>query len=45
MAATVPLGRAGDPLDMAAGALFLASPGARFVTGINLIVDGGESLA
>src|SRR5436190_8919489 len=45
MAATVPLGRAGDPLDMAAGAVFLASPGARFVTGINLIVDGGESLA
>jgi len=44
MAATVPLGRAGTPLDMAAGAVYLSSPAAKFVTGINLIVDGGESL-
>src|SRR5204863_9051335 len=44
MAATVPLGRAGTPLDMAAGAVYLSSPAAQFVTGINLIVDGGESL-
>jgi NAD(P)-dependent dehydrogenase (short-subunit alcohol dehydrogenase family) len=44
MAATVPLGRAGDPEDMAAAALYLCSPAARFVTGANLVVDGGESL-
>jgi len=45
MAATVPLGRAGEPDDMAAAALYLCSPAARFVTGANLVVDGGESLA
>ena len=41
MAATVPLGRAGTPLDMAAAAVYLAGPAAHFVTGINLVVDGG----
>ena len=30
---------------MAAAALYLCSPAARFVTGANLVVDGGESLA
>jgi glucose 1-dehydrogenase/3-oxoacyl-[acyl-carrier protein] reductase len=45
MAATVPLGRAGEPEDMAGAALYLCSPAARFVTGANLVVDGGESLA
>jgi glucose 1-dehydrogenase len=45
MAATVPLGRAGEPDDMAAAALYLCSQEARFVTGANLVVDGGESLA
>ena len=45
MVATVPLGRAGEPEDMAAAALYLCSPAARFVTGANLVVDGGESLA
>ena len=44
MAATVPLGRAGLPTDMGAAAVYLSSPGASFVTGINLVVDGGESL-
>jgi glucose 1-dehydrogenase len=44
-AATVPLGRAGTPLDMAAAAVYLCSAEAQFVTGTNLIVDGGESLA
>jgi glucose 1-dehydrogenase len=42
--ANVPLGRAGKPDDMAAGALYLCSPSAAFVTGANLVVDGGESL-
>jgi glucose 1-dehydrogenase len=45
MVATVPLGRAGEPDDMAAAALYLCSPAARFVTVANLVVDGGESLA
>jgi NAD(P)-dependent dehydrogenase (short-subunit alcohol dehydrogenase family) len=44
MAATVPLRRAGTPDDMGEAARYLASPAARFVTGTNLVVDGGESL-
>jgi glucose 1-dehydrogenase len=43
--ANVPLGRAGLPSDLGEAALFLCSPASRFVTGINLVVDGGESLA
>ena len=42
--ASVPLGRAGTPADMGEAALYLCSPAGRFVTGANLIVDGGESL-
>jgi NAD(P)-dependent dehydrogenase (short-subunit alcohol dehydrogenase family) len=41
---TVPLRRAGTPADMAAAAVYLCSPAAKFVTGANLVVDGGESL-
>jgi len=44
MTQSVPMGRAGTPLDMGAAAVFLCSPQARFVTGANLVVDGGESL-
>lgn len=44
MSATVPLGRAGSVEDMAAAAVFVCSPGAKFITGTNQIVDGGESL-
>ena len=40
----VPMGRAGTPADMAAAARYLCSPAAAFVTGTNLVVDGGESL-
>ena len=36
-----PLGRWGEPDDLAGPALFLASPAAKFVTGIVLPVDGG----
>lgn len=38
-----PMGRWGEPSDLAGPALFLASPGAQFVTGIVLPVDGGYS--
>ncbi|MFC9555206.1 SDR family NAD(P)-dependent oxidoreductase [Rhodococcus sp. NPDC056960] len=44
MAATVPLGHAGSVEDMGAAAVYLSSPAAGFVTGVNHIVDGGESL-
>lgn len=37
----VPLGHAGKPEDIAAGATFLASPEAGYITGIVLDVDGG----
>ena len=34
-------GRLGDPSEMAAGAVFLASDDASFVTGTDLLIDGG----
>jgi 3-oxoacyl-[acyl-carrier protein] reductase len=37
----IPLGALGQPDDIANAALFLASPGARYVTGQVLTVDGG----
>ena len=39
--AGIPLGRANDPEDIAALAVFLASPGARNITGQSFNVDGG----
>ena len=36
-----PLTRLGKPDDIADACLFLASDGARWVTGANLVVDGG----
>jgi 2,5-dichloro-2,5-cyclohexadiene-1,4-diol dehydrogenase 2 len=36
-----PLGRIGEPNDIAYGALYLASDEAKFVTGIDLLIDGG----
>jgi len=41
--ARTPLGRLGTPEDVAAAALFFASPDASFVTGQTLLVDGGTS--
>lgn len=36
-----PMGRVGEPADIAHAVLYLASDAARFATGTNLIVDGG----
>ena len=41
MAAAIPRGRFGKPCELASAALFLVSPAASFVTGINLRIDGG----
>ena len=41
LAALEPVGRMGQPEEIAAAILFLTSPGASFVTGHPLIVDGG----
>ena len=40
-----PLRRLGEPRDLVGTALFLASPASDFVTGQNIIVDGGVTLA
>jgi NAD(P)-dependent dehydrogenase (short-subunit alcohol dehydrogenase family) len=40
---TVPLGRFGDPADIARAAIFLASEEASFITGQILAVDGGKT--
>lgn len=37
----IPLGRVADPKDVAGAALYFASPGASFVTGQVLYIDGG----
>jgi NAD(P)-dependent dehydrogenase (short-subunit alcohol dehydrogenase family) len=37
-----PLRRIGEPWEVAAAALFLAGPGAGFITGQTLVVDGGS---
>ena len=41
IAATSPLNRLADPAEMAAAVAFLASTDCRFMTGAELLVDGG----
>jgi 2-keto-3-deoxy-L-fuconate dehydrogenase len=43
--AAMPIGRMLEPDEIAAAALYLASPGARGVTGATLVVDGGYVVA
>jgi NAD(P)-dependent dehydrogenase (short-subunit alcohol dehydrogenase family) len=40
---TIPMGRMGEPGEIAKAALFLASDDSSFVTGIELFVDGGRA--
>ena len=44
MVRTIPLGRLGTPEDVAYAILFLASKQASYITGQNLIIDGGQTL-
>jgi len=39
-----PMGRQGTPWDIAKAALFLASDDSAYITGVQLVVDGGSSL-
>ncbi|HEX6932615.1 MAG TPA: SDR family oxidoreductase [Streptosporangiaceae bacterium] len=41
---TIPLGRFAEPADIAAAVAFLASPDAAYITGQNLVLDGGQTL-
>ncbi len=44
MAESVPLGHLGQPEDVGAAVVFLASPSARYITGHAIVVDGGQIL-
>ena len=43
-AARIPLGRVGQPADVAAAVAFLASDQARQITGAALLIDGGQTM-
>jgi dehydrogenase/reductase SDR family member 4 len=40
-----PLGRIGDPVDIAGAAVLLASDAGRFITGTTIVIDGGVTVA
>jgi len=42
--ARIPVGRKGDPVELAATAVFLASPAAGYITGQTYAVDGGMTI-
>ena len=44
MQVRIPAGRKGDPRELAATAVFLASPAGGYVTGQTLAVDGGLTI-
>ena len=44
LVARVPLGRLGDPEDVAALVAFLASPSASYITGTTVVIDGGRTV-
>jgi 3-oxoacyl-[acyl-carrier protein] reductase len=39
-----PVGRSATAAEVAAGVAFLAAPGASYVTGTTLLIDGGNSI-
>jgi NAD(P)-dependent dehydrogenase (short-subunit alcohol dehydrogenase family) len=43
--AKLPLGRVGEPVDVAGAVVFLASPAAALITGATLLIDGGYTVA
>lgn len=44
MASQIPMGKLGDPVDIANTMLFLASDAASYITGQTIVVDGGSTL-
>lgn len=45
MIAEIPMGRIGEPAEIAAAVAFLAGPTAGYITGVSLAVDGGRTSA
>ncbi len=43
--ASYPIGRLGEPEDIAGAAVFLAAPAGSFITGQTLVIDGGTTIA
>jgi NAD(P)-dependent dehydrogenase (short-subunit alcohol dehydrogenase family) len=44
-AAATPLRRLGEPDDIAGAVVFLGSPAARYITGQNIVIDGGATIS